>query len=120
MAAAPCFERGASARPPRARGRADLGRKVLLLGGGDASLDDEEADRHATLSAATKSPAELASEHEHDPHAPAARLILRAAAPWSPGSHTLWGAEQRARAVLLCKLGYLLAAAKVGRELTSS
>lgn len=57
-----------------------------------------------------KSPAEVAREHEHDPHAPAAKIILRAAEPWSIHTHSLWGANQRARAVELCKLGYLLAA----------
>ena len=34
---------------------------------------------------------------------------MRAAAPWTPGAHALWGPGARARAVELCKLGYLLA-----------
>ena len=34
-----------------------------------------------------QSPAELAREHEHDPRVPAAKIILRAAEPWSPDTH---------------------------------
>ena len=52
------------------------------------------------------SPASRARRH---PHTPAAQLILRAAAPWSPARHQLWGHAQRARARELCHLGYLLA-----------
>eukprot|EP00966_Prymnesium_polylepis_P251196 5807935-Prymnesium_polylepis.1 len=60
---------------------------------------------------AAKSPAELAREH---PRAPAAEFVLRAAEPWSPRTHYLWGANQRGRAVELCKLGYRLAHQLVG------
>lgn len=42
-------------------------------------------------------------------HAPSS-LILRASQPWSPSTHELWGAPQRARAFELLKLGYLLRA----------
>jgi len=56
---------------------------------------------------AEKSPAELAREHA--PHAPTAKIILRAAEPWSTRTHELWGHHQRRRAVELCKLGYQLA-----------
>ena len=51
-------------------------------------------------------PEELARDQ---PGLPAAQLILRAAAPWSPDTHQLWDAWHRRRAVALCKLGYLLA-----------
>ena len=43
------------------------------------------------------------------PHAPTAKIILRAAEPWSTRTHELWGHHQRRRAVELCKLGYQLA-----------
>ena len=55
---------------------------------------------------ARKSAADLAAEH---PSSPASAVILRAAAPWTPGTHALWGPGARARAVELCKLGYMLA-----------
>ena len=53
-----------------------------------------------------KSAADIAAEH---PRSPAAATILRAAAPWTPATHGLWGAGARARAAELCKLGYMLA-----------
>ena len=43
------------------------------------------------------------------PSSAASATILRAAAPWTPGTHALWGPGARARAVELCKLGYMLA-----------
>lgn len=55
---------------------------------------------------ARKSAADLAAEH---PSSAASATILRAAAPWTPGTHALWGPGARARAVELCKLGYMLA-----------
>ena len=47
----------------------------------------------ASPDAMFQSPAELAREHEHDPRVPAAKIILRAAEPWSPDTHQLWGAR---------------------------
>ena len=41
-------------------------------------------------------------------------LILRAAAPWSPSTHTLWGAPQREYAVEVLKIGHLLASKYAG------
>ena len=38
-----------------------------------------------------------------------AALIVRAAAPWSPGTHALFPAGARARAVELLRVGWLLA-----------
>ena len=46
----------------------------------------------------------------------AARLILRAAAPWSPDTHALWGDGHRARAVEALKLGYLIASTRAQTE----
>ena len=40
---------------------------------------------------------------------PAAEVILKATAPWSPLHHELWGRRQRELASDLCRLGYLLA-----------
>jgi hypothetical protein len=40
---------------------------------------------------------------------PASETILRAAAPWSPLTHELWGSRHRALAVQLCQIGYQLA-----------
>jgi hypothetical protein len=51
------------------------------------------------------SPVSLAQKHSSKQ---AASLILRAAAPWSPASHQLWGTPQRARARELLWIGYLL------------
>ena len=48
--------------------------------------------------------------------APAAALILRASAPWSPASHELWGTKQRALAIELLKIGHKLCP-KWGRAL---
>ena len=38
-----------------------------------------------------------------------AALIVRAAAPWSPGTHALFPAGAKARAVELLRIGWLLA-----------
>ena len=38
----------------------------------------------------------------------AAKLVLEAAAPWSPESHQLWPAPKRARAACLVRLGHAL------------
>ena len=46
----------------------------------------------------------------------AAQLILRAASPWSPLNHSLWGAPQRARAVALCRVGHLIAYHRLGQR----
>ena len=59
--------------------------------------------------AACLSPAELARQHVDDQRVPAAKIILRAAEPWSPDTHHLWGARQRGHAVQLCLVGYQLA-----------
>ena len=52
------------------------------------------------------SPAKLACQQ---PDKAAAWLILRAAAPWSPQAHWLWSTTCRDRAVLVVKIGYMLA-----------
>ena len=46
---------------------------------------------------------------EEQPHSPSAKLILRASAPWSPTSHSLWDRKNRQRAVELCVAGHLIA-----------
>ena len=57
-----------------------------------------------------KSAADVAREHlREQPTSAASALLLRAAEPWSPGAHAIWGAGARARAVELCLVGYLLA-----------
>ena len=56
------------------------------------------------------SPLQLAVLH---PRCPASELILRACAPWSPTTHTLWPAPKRARAIELCRVGQLLARRKL-------
>ena len=76
-------------------------RTTALLRGGASPVE-----RHGGVTAA-----ELAAKL---PPSEAGRLILRAAAPWSPADHELWGAKARARASALLKLGYLIAD---GREL---
>eukprot|EP00966_Prymnesium_polylepis_P322182 7378453-Prymnesium_polylepis.1 len=56
--------------------------------------------------AALPTAAQLAREH---PDSPAAQVILKAAAPWSPFTHELWGQPHRERAAQLCKIGHQLA-----------
>ena len=67
-------------------------RTTALLRGGASPVE-----RHGGVTAA-----ELAAKL---PASEAGRLILRAAAPWSPADHELWGAKARARASALLKLG---------------
>jgi hypothetical protein len=71
-----------------------------------SALPPSEASSEAE---ACLSPAELARQHVDDPRVPAAKIILRAAEPWSPDTHHLWGARQRGHAVQLCLVGYQLA-----------
>ena len=40
------------------------------------------------------------------PDGSAARLVLKAARPWSPGTHALFPAAARARAVVLMRIGF--------------
>ena len=50
----------------------------------------------------------LADADEATPGAAAARLVLRAAEPWSPTNHDLFPSAARARAVELLRVGFLL------------
>ena len=44
-----------------------------------------------------------------EPGFDSARLVMQAAEEWSPASHALWPDALRARAVVLMRLGWLLA-----------
>jgi len=69
------------------------------------------ADLHAPGGIpAAPTPVDVARELEHDEdHGNKARLVLRAAEPWSPHNHRLFPAGARARAVELCLVGCQLA-----------
>ena len=71
--------------------------RALLRGG---------ASIHAPAGTPPVSPLQRAQQQQ--PAGEAAQLILRAAQPWSPATHDLFPAAARARAVELCRLGYLL------------
>ena len=69
------------------------------------------AGRHA-MTADVVWPVEVAEALRLSGRAPsgsAAELVLRAAAPWSPGAHELWPEPARRRAVELLRIGYALA-----------
>ena len=60
--------------------------------------------------AAPPSPLELAQGmRDGEPGFDSARLVMQAAEEWSPASHALWPDALRARAVVLMRLGWLLA-----------
>ena len=71
------------------------------------------ADIRAAAHAGAPSPLSLARDLLADaddatPGAAAARLVLRAARPWSPADHGLFPAPARARAAELVRVGFLL------------
>jgi hypothetical protein len=77
--------------------------RELLVGGADLHACDGGVDAPMPLLLA-RALLQLDSEHE------GARLVVRAAAPWSPVvNHSLFPARARARAVELFVLGHLLA-----------
>ena len=78
-----------------------------ILRTGSCSPDDGAAEIAREL--LELGPQSLYSANPEHPSYEAAWLILRAAAPWSPETHSLWGAPHRARAVQVLKIGYLLA-----------
>ena len=79
--------------------------RILSVGRAKALL---RSGAHSPF-AGTPSPAELARFCTRCADSPAAELIRAATSPWSPFTHNLWGHPQRALAVELCRLGYLLA-----------
>eukprot|EP00966_Prymnesium_polylepis_P312224 7214379-Prymnesium_polylepis.1 len=69
------------------------------------------ADVHARAGAGAVSPCEIAqqlADAGHGPPGSPAALVLAAASPWSPSTHTLFAAAQRGRAFELLRLGHLL------------
>jgi len=82
----------------------DAGRTLALLRDG--------ADLHAAAVAGGPTPLSLAQAMQSAgavADGSPAHLVLRAAMPWSPGTHELFPAGARARAVAVARLGYQLA-----------
>ena len=76
------------------------------------------ADLHASALVGGPTPLKIARAllarrdvDDATPGAAAARLVLRAARPWSPATHALCPAPARARAVELVRIGFLLSRA---------
>ena len=78
--------------------------RALLVEGADVRAGDGEADAPTPFSLAAARL--LLGDGADDGRA---ALIVRAAAPWSPGTHALFPAGARARAVALLRIGWLLA-----------
>ena len=79
--------------------------RALLVEGADVRVGDGEADAPTPLSLAAARLL-LLGDGAGDGRA---ELIVRAAPPWSPGTHALFPAGAKARAVELLRIGWLLA-----------
>lgn len=74
-----------------------------------AAVDRAREYLHACSDSASRGDEDAPRRDDHGVAAQAAaRMIMKAAQPWSPSTHTLWGEPQRALAVALLHIGYQL------------